>query len=101
MKAIISAACAAVLLLSGCETTKTTQNSVTFKTDKYRRVTSVILAKPSGNEVMDASLKRAVLTRFHTIVPRPLPNRTYTQPLVLVTPITLEDYTRGDLKKTN
>ncbi|ANK86732.1 MULTISPECIES: TonB C-terminal domain-containing protein [unclassified Rhizobium] len=101
MKAIISAACAAVLLLSGCETTKTAQNSVTFKTDKYGKVASVTLAKPSGSEAMDASLKRSVLAQFHTIVPRPLPDRTYSQPLVLTTPTTLEDYMRGDLKKTN
>ncbi|MGO7043878.1 hypothetical protein ACCT08_15015 [Rhizobium johnstonii] len=101
MKANISAACAAVLLLSGCEATKTAQNSITFKTDKYGKVSSIALAKPSGSDVMDASLKRGVLARFHTIVPRPLPNRTYIQPLVLVTPTTLEDYVRGDPKKTN
>ncbi|MCW0016435.1 TonB C-terminal domain-containing protein [Rhizobium sp. BT-226] len=101
MKAIISAACAAVLLLSGCETTNSAQNSVTFKTDKYGKVSSVTLAKPSGSEAMDASLKRGVLARFHTIVPRPLPNRTYIQPLVLVTPTTLEDYMHGDPNKTN
>lgn len=48
---------------------------------------------------MDASLKRNVVSRFYEIVPRPLPNRTYLQPLVLVTPTTLEDYMDQDAKK--
>lgn len=47
---------------------------------------------------MDASLKRGVISRFYEVVPKPLPNRTYLQPLVLVTPTTLEDYMRQDAK---
>ncbi|MBY2921458.1 hypothetical protein [Rhizobium leguminosarum] len=98
MKAIISAACAAVFLLSGCATTTTTQNGAKFTTDKHGRVSDVTFEKSSGSDIMDSSLKRSAISRFYEIVPKPLPNRTYLQPLVLVTPTTLEDYMHQDPK---
>ncbi|RFB92857.1 hypothetical protein B5K11_16590 [Rhizobium leguminosarum bv. trifolii] len=101
MKAIISTACAAVFLLSGCATTTTTQNWAKFTIDKNGRVSDVSFEKPSGSDIMDASLKRNVVSRFYETVPRPQPNRTYLQPLVLVTPTTLEDYMHQDAKKAD
>lgn len=90
MKAIISAACAAVLLLGGCST----ENTVRLVTDKRGRLNHVALARSSGNASYDEYLKRVAIDNFHNKVPRPASNHTYVQPVVIEYN-KLEDYFGG------
>ncbi|MBA1345798.1 hypothetical protein [Rhizobium sp. WYCCWR 11146] len=87
MKAIISAACAAVLLLSGC-----VNNSAILRTDKHGKVSEVILEKSTGSVASDEDLKRVLISSFYARVSNPTPSWTYRQPMVLNKHPTVESY---------
>lgn len=94
MKAIISAACAAVLLLSGC-----VNNSAILKTDKLGKVNQVILEKSTGSTASDEDLKRVLISSFYARVSKPAPSWTYRQPMVLIKHPTVESYLRQDKRQ--
>ncbi|TBX82920.1 hypothetical protein E0I74_01975 [Rhizobium laguerreae] len=91
MKAIISAACAAVFLLSGCA-----NNSAVLTTDKHGKVSQIILKKSTGSVASDENLKRVVVASFYARISNPTPNRAYVQPMVLIEHPTVESYLRED-----
>ncbi|PDT16231.1 hypothetical protein CO670_14330 [Rhizobium sp. J15] len=91
MKAIISAACAAVVLLSGC-----VNNSAVLKTDKHGKVSQVILERSTGSVASDENLKHVLISSFYARVSDPRPSWTYRQPMVLIKHPTVESYLRKD-----
>ncbi|WP_151343470.1 hypothetical protein [Rhizobium leguminosarum] len=94
MKAIISAACAAAFLLSGC-----VNNSAVLTTDKDGKVSRIILGKSTGSVASDEDLKRVVVASFYARISNPKPSWTYRQPMVLIKHPTLESYLPKDNEK--
>lgn len=94
MKAIISVACAAVLLLSGC-----VNNSAILKTDKHGKVSQVVLEKSTGSVASDEDLKRVLISSFYARVSNPTPNWTYRQPMVLNKHPTMASYLQKDKRQ--
>ncbi|AUW43771.1 conserved exported protein of unknown function [Rhizobium leguminosarum] len=96
MKAIISAACVAVFLLSGC-----VNNSAVLTTDKHGKVSQIILGKSTGSVASDEDLKRVVVASFYARISNPKPSWNYRQPMVLIKHPTVESYLRQDAKKAD